>query len=286
AGAAVDFGSSALRQVRGDLQAPWDTVPGEFNHHDRAALARLHEQMPTFAERIDHYLELHNFLDEFDTPRGAVVLFNLDAEVKRDALKHLPHLNEFYNSVAPIVDAESAIIDRAGNFWMRTQFKNGHIRVAFMVRGGQLTPFDSSYKPAGESLDLPTVARGVYRTHASVKVHRLGMTVGLDNLDFQTEFRRDPNSVTFTNSMQSVPTLVAPPGIHKVADMIAGDFLRVLAQGDGGFKAKLSSRRGDDGLFHYAAGITAEFNYSPTLEFLARIGDSIAEKHNAEVRAE
>src|SRR5262249_4915532 len=47
AGAAVDFGSSALRQVRGDLQAPWDTVPGEFNHHDRAALARLHEQMPT-----------------------------------------------------------------------------------------------------------------------------------------------------------------------------------------------------------------------------------------------
>jgi hypothetical protein len=69
-------------------------------------------------------------------------------------------------------------------------------------------------------------------------------------------------------------------------DLIAGDFLRALATGNGGMNSNLTSRRLPNGIYDFSGGVTAQLNYSPTLELLARIGDAIATKHNDRVRAE
>ena len=133
---------------------------------------------------------------------------------------------------------------------------------------------------------LDEITRGGYRTLASGQVTSLAMNFGLANIGFTTDYRRDAGSCTFVNRMNAVPQLVAPPGVHQVMDLVAGDFLRVLATGDGGLNSKLSSRMLPNGVYDFAAGFTAELNYSPTLELLARIGDAIAKEHNDRVRAE
>ncbi|HEY6393780.1 MAG TPA: hypothetical protein VIX12_00110, partial [Candidatus Binataceae bacterium] len=120
----------------------------------------------------------------------------------------------------------------------------------------------------------------------SVHVTNLGMLFGLENIAFRTDYARDADSVEFDNHMEAVPEVVAPVGIHKMAMLVAGEFMRVLAQGNGGLKSWFSSRRTENGMMQYAVGATGEFDYSPTLEFLARIGDRIADAHNDEVRAE
>jgi len=286
ASAVVDLAANALRQIHGDLKAPWDTAPGEFNHHDRAAIERFHHEMPAFAAKLDHYLIFHNLLDEFDGAGGPTVLFNADVEVRMDALKAYPHLYEFYRKVAPVLVAESALQDAAGNYWMITRFDRGRMHLIFMDRNGLLAPFDKDYRAAGESVALQRVEHGSYRTEASVRVYRLGMVFGLDKVGFTTDYRRDGDSLVTMNTMNEVPDLIAPPGIHKVIDLIAGEFLRVLAQGNGGLTSTFASRRTDDGLDRYALGFTGEFEYSPTLEFLARVGDRIADQHNDAVRAD
>jgi hypothetical protein len=285
-GALVDLAAATLRESYGDLKAPWDITPGAFNHHDRAAMDRFHRQMPHLAAKIDEYFKFNNVLDEFESPNGPIVLLNFDAEVKMNALKKYPKLHGFYRKVVPAVTASSAIIDPRGNYWMRTQFERGHIRVTIMDRNGTLTPFNNAWKPAGESVALNQIEHGGYRTIASVFVNSMAMQFGLENISFATDYIRNPEQVVFDNRMNGVPQLVAPPGIHKMMDLIAGQFLRVLAQGNGGTKSKLSSRRLADGLYLWAAGANAELDYSPTLEFLARVGDKIAQEHNEEVRAE
>ncbi|MGH7778210.1 MAG: hypothetical protein ACREQR_00070 [Candidatus Binataceae bacterium] len=286
ASAAVDLAGAALTQVHGDLKSPWDTAAGKFNHHDRAALARFHREMPAFAAKLDHYLIFHNVLDEFDGPGATIVLFNADVEVRMDALKAFPHLYDFYRKVAAVVVAQSAITDAAGNYWMLTRFDRGRMHLTFMDRNGRLTPFDKNFRPAGESIALGRVEHGTYRTEASVRVHRLAMVFGLDKLGFTTDYRRDGDSIVATSTMNEVPQLVAPPGIHKVIDLIAGEFMRVMAQGNGGLTSTFASRRLSDGLDHYALGFSGEFEYSPTLEFLAKVGDAIADQHNEAVRIE
>ena len=285
-GAIVDMTAAMLREVRGDLKPPWDTVEGGFNHHDEAALARFSRDMPALAACIGHYLKINNVLDEFDRSGVPVVLFNLDAEVRTEALRPYPHLYNFYRKVASVVAADSAIIDSHGNYWMRTRFDHGRIRIIFMDRGGTLTPFNAAFAPAGDGVALETIARGEYRTEASIIATRLGMNFGLAQVGFTTDFTRDSDSVAIQNRMNEVPALVAPPGIHKLVDLIAGGFLRALAQGHGGLSAAISSRRQPGGMYRFAAGLHGEFDYSPTLEFLARIGDAIADEHNDEVRAE
>jgi hypothetical protein len=86
--------------------------------------------------------------------------------------------------------------------------------------------------------------------------------------------------------MNTVPELVAPPGIHQVMDLFAGTFLRVLATGHGGPTVHFSSRQLPSGMYQFAGSASAEFHYAPTLAFLARIGDAIANEHDAAVRAE
>jgi hypothetical protein len=86
-GALVDTLADTLREFHGDLKPPWDTAPGAFNHHDRSAMDRFHRQMPHLAAKFDRYFKFNNLLDEFNSPAGPIVLFNVDAEVRVDALK-------------------------------------------------------------------------------------------------------------------------------------------------------------------------------------------------------
>ncbi len=284
-GALVDAFADALREVYGDLNPPWDSAPGAFNHHDRAALDRFHRQMPHLAAKFDHFFKFDNLLDEFNSPAGPIVLLNLDAEVRQDALKKYPLLYDFYRKVVSDV-TKSAILDSHGNFWMREGFDHGHLHFTMMIRNGLLTPFNAAMQPAGDSIALNEIARGSYRTLASVQVTSLGMNFGLADMEFATEYRRGLGSVTFVNHMDAVPQLIAPPGVHQMIDLIVGDFLRVLATGNGGLNTELSSRLLPNGTFDFSAGVTAQLNYSPTLELLARIGDAIASEHNDQVRAE
>jgi hypothetical protein len=285
-GGLVDATSDMLREFHGDLKPPWDSKPGKFNHHDRAALDRFHRQMPHLAEKFDHYFKFNNLLDEFNSPSGPIALFNVDAEVRQDALKKYPLLYDFYRKLVPAVTARSEIVDQQGNYWMRESFDHGHIRLTFMLRNGMLTPFNAAIQPAGASIALDEITHGSYRTQASGLINSLKMNFGLTNISFTTDYRRDANSAVFDNHMNAVPQLIAPPGVHQVMDLIAGEFLRVLATGNGGMNSKLGSRMLPNGNYDFSGGVTAELNYSPTLELLARIGDAIAQAHNDKVRIE
>jgi len=285
-GGLVDTAAAILRETYGDLKPPWDSAPGAFNRHDKAALDRFHRQMPHLAAKYDEYFKFDNVLDEFNSAAGPIVLLNIDAELRMDALKKYPKLHEFFRKLNQAVTESSALTDSRGNFWMRTGFDRGHIRMTLMVQNGRLTPFNAALKPAGESIALGELERGHYHTVSSVQIRSLKMNFGLANMAFATDYSRDANSVSFENRMDAVPELVAPPGIHKVMDMVAGEFLRVMATGNGGLKTELASRRLPDGNFNFAAGFTAQLNYSPTLEMLARVGDAIANAHDEEVRKE
>ena len=141
-------------------------------------------------------------------------------------------------------------------------------------------------QPAGDSVALGEITHGGYRTVASVQITSLRMNFGLTNIGFTTDYRRDAGAVTFDNRMNAVPELVAPPGVHQVMDLVAGDFLHVLATGNGGLSSKIASRQMANGNHDFSGGITAQLNYSPTLEMLARVGDAIASEHNDQVRAQ
>ncbi|HYL59506.1 MAG TPA: hypothetical protein VEU51_11580 [Candidatus Acidoferrales bacterium] len=285
-GAAVDAAAATLREAYGDLHPPWDTAPGAFNTHDRAAMSRFHRQMPHLAAKFDEYFKFDNIVDEFNSPAGPIVLLNVDAEVHEDALKKYPRLYDFYRKVVPAVTARSAVLDARGNYWARSLFDRGHIHGTIMIRNGLLTPFNSAMQPAGESVALNEIQRGGYRTVASVQVTSLKMNFGLDNVSFATQYSRDQGGVTFVNRMIAVPDLIAPTGIHKIMDLVAGEFLHTLATGDGGLTSRLSSRTLPNGWYAFAGGATAELDYSPALELLARIGDAIARQHNEGVRVE
>ena len=285
-GGLVDTAAAILRELYGDLKPPWDSAAGAFNRHDQAALDRFHRQMPHLAAKYDEYFKFDNVIDEFNSAAGPIVLLNIDAEVRQDALKKYPKLYEFVRKLNQAVTESSALTDAHGNFWMRTGFDHGHIRMALMVRNGRLTPFNAALKPAGESIALDELERGHYHTVSSVQIRSMKMDFGLANMAFATDYSRDANSVSFVNRMDAVPELVAPPGIHKVMDMVAGEFLRVMATGNGGMKTELASRRRPDGRYDFAAGFSAQLNYSPTLELLARVGDALANAHDEEVRKE
>ena len=84
--------------------------------------------------------------------------------------------------------------------------------------------------------------------------------------------------------MDSVPQLIAPPGIKQVIGFAADEFLSRLARGHGGMTISLTSGRDAHGVFHIALAFTEELHYSPTLAMLARIGDALVEANDARVR--
>ncbi|HVO26965.1 MAG TPA: hypothetical protein VMW56_25425 [Candidatus Margulisiibacteriota bacterium] len=285
-GALVDVVAAALAECYGDLRPPWDTAPGAFNQHDHAILDRLHRDMPHVATKLHAYLQFHNLLDEFQSPAGPVVLLNLDVEARLDALQKYPRFAAFYRTLAAAVTMQSTVLDADGNEWLRTAFDHGHIRISLMVRDGRLTPFSTSLQPVGEGVRLNAIDHGRYRTLAAVRVTGFYLDFGLANLGFTTTYQRDREAVVFESRMNTVPELVAPPGIRQAIDLIAGTFLHALATGHGGLAVHLTSRRVPSGMYQFAGSAGAELVYAPALALLARIGDALAGKHNADVRAE
>jgi hypothetical protein len=280
----IDFVSALLRFVGGDFKSPWNSTVGVFDHHDRAALDRFHAQLPAFSAKLENYVKFVNVLDEFDGGGKPVVLFNLSADVKADALKPFPALYKFYKSVGPAVVAKASVTDMQGNYLMQTGFEQGRIRVIFMLRDGLLVPFNASYRQAAAApLDLAHMTSMKYRTISSATINRFGMTFGLSDLRFVSIFQRDPEGVQTQTSMESVPRLVAPRGFHRIFDLAAGKYLRTLAQGDGGFKVSFSSRTEGE-RYRYSVAARAELASAPGLKLLARVGDSAADEHSEEVQ--
>jgi hypothetical protein len=283
-GAFVDATSALLTEVYGDLAPPWDSGPGVYNHHDVASRARFRREAPTLDDKFHEYFKYDNILDEFDGAGGPYVLFNFAGEVRAEALKKFPDLYKFYIEVGPTLTIESAMTDDHGHYWMRNGFDRGRVWLTFMVRDGKLSAFDAAYRPVGEPLALDALRHGVNHARTSIHLRRMAMTFGLDNLSFTNYFTRTDSTLSLQARMDAVPQVVAPPGIQQGAELIAGEFMRTVAQGSGGMHSEVRSQTVGDGQIEYSSEVTAEFMYSPALEFFARIGDRIADKHGVKVR--
>ena len=283
-GAIVDSITQMLTSIYGDLAPPWDTAPGAYNHHDVASRERFRREMPTVDDKFHEYFKYNNILDEFDGPSGPYVLFNFVAEVQPRALKKYPDLYRFYNAVGPTLTAAVDVLDDKNHYWMRNGFDRGKVWLIFMVRGGKLSAFDGAYHPVGEPIALGELHHGTNRTHTSIRVRRMAMNFGLDNLSFTNYFTRNDTTVSFDVRMDAVPVVVAPVGIQQGAEFVAGEFMRTIAQGSGGMHSEAASRALGDGTIRFTSEVTAEFIYSPALEFFAKLGDSIADEHDAKVR--
>jgi hypothetical protein len=237
---------------------------------------------------VNHYLQIDNVLDEMMINNAATVLFNIDAHVREGALKPFPKLEHFYNSISSQVEADSVLQDSSGHRWMHTSFDHGRIRVQFMIQHGMLTPMNEALAPAGTPIDLAKIQSGSFVAHQWAKVYRLGMTFGLENVTMVTEFRRNATGARFSNHMSAIPQVIAPPIVNQVMMLLAGEFMRRLATGNGGqgVAGNFGSKQDPRGGSLFSGGISAEFYYSPSLEFLAKVGDAIASAHNEEVREE
>jgi hypothetical protein len=283
-GAIVDAVAASLSEVYGDLAPPWDAAPGAYNHHDEAARARFRRDMPALDAKFHEYFKYDNILDEFSDAGGPIVLFNFIGEVRADALKKFPDLYRFYTDLGPVVTTQFDVMDDKGHYWMRSGFDHGKLRLTFMVRDGKLSAFDAAYHPVGAPLALDALRHGVNHTRTTAQLRRMGMTFGLADVDFTNYFTRDATSVSFRARMETVPEVIAPPGIQQGAELIAGEFMRTVAQGSGGMHGEVASDALDAHTIRFSSDLTAEFMYSPTLEFFAKIGDAIADKHNFRVR--
>lgn len=283
-GAMVDAVAAMLTETYGDLTPPWDTAPGKYDQHDIASRNRFRRELPTLDDKFHEYLTYENILDEFDGPGGPYVLFNFAGEVKPEALKKYIDLYKFYTDVGPDLTTQMDLADGKGNYWMRAGFDRGKLSLTFMVRDGKLSAFDFNYKPVGEAVALDSIRNGINHSHLSAHIRRLGMDFGIDNLNFANYYTRDNTAVVFEGRMEAIPRVIAPAGIEQGAELVAGEFMRELAQGSGGMRSRASSQATRDGSIDFTSAVTAEFIYSPPLEFFAKLGDSIAQGNNEKVR--
>ena len=216
---------------------------------------------------------------------------NLDAQIRPRALERFPHLASFYRHIAPMVSAHSSIDNDQGDRLLDFDFDRGRIRIRFLVCAGALVaarpPFPAGLAaPVGDPVALDQISHGRYRSRTSGRVHRFGMDFGLQNIDFATDYRRERDIVKIESRMTAPPELVAPPGIRQISLLLTGRFMEALARGNHGrgVNARFSSTPTGVGGTLLTWESQAELTYSPMLEFLASIGDSIAQAHNQLVR--
>lgn len=284
AAALIDVAAMSLRETHGDQERLWDVRQGEFNSHDRRALARLRRDAPKLSERLAHYFEIRNLLDVFSTTEGPFVLVNIDARFRSEALKPFPDLSLFYNRLAPRVTIDSNILDQRGNRWLFAGFEHGRIRLVFGLRDGMLVPLNARSLPAADAVDLSQIRRGHWRAVSKITLEQFRTVFGLENIAFTTAYRRTGDTFVLTSHMDSVPQLIAPLEIKPMIRLVADEFLSGLARGHGGTTISLTSGRDAHGVFHVAVEFTGELHYSPTLAMLARIGDAIVEANDVRVR--
>ncbi len=226
--------ADSLGEIYGTLAPPWDERPGVFNQHDRAALARLARDMPALSARIDHYFRVNNLMDEFSDAAGPWVLFNLDLEIRDEALDPFPHLHAFYQGLASRVEAQSVTRDEQGRQWIRAGFVRGRIRLTFMLRRGMLTPMNDQLEPAGPPMTLEQAAARTFHTDSSVSEQGFGLRFGLEGVRFVTAYSNRNGKIRFDGSLTDVPRLIAPPIVRPLTMLLAGQFMDTLAKGNAG----------------------------------------------------
>jgi hypothetical protein len=253
-----------------------------------AAWDRLRRDLPATSERLNHYLKIHNMLDEFADSSGPWVLFNLDAEVRDAALSPFPHLQAFWRELARGLDTQTVIRDRRGRRWMLSGFHYGHIRLTFIMRDGMLAPMDANLKPAGPPMPIERVQDGRWYAESSVSMRRFGMSFGLSGIRFATNYANRESTIRLDSRMDGVPILVAPPVIHRISILLAGQFLETLARGsDGhGASASFSAVPGPQGGTMLDLSLRAELRNAPALALLARMAAAFAPNYGAQERQE
>ncbi|MGO9059506.1 MAG: hypothetical protein ACLQU2_19310 [Candidatus Binataceae bacterium] len=276
------------REIYGSLSPPWDAAPGQFNQHDRAAIARFSRDLPGLWGLAGHYLQIHNLVDEFDDASGSWVLFNLDAEIRDDALAPYPYLHTFYRDFISRTEAKLMVSDDLGRHWLRVGFNRGRITVTFLLRRGMLTPMDDKLRPDGSPLLIEQLAKGHFHTDSSVAAERFGLRFGLDRIRYATTYTNHDGAVEFRIRMAAVPRLIAPPIVHGLTMLIAGQFMQTLAQGNSGrgIATSYSARPDPQGGTILHGTFSGEFRNAPALAMLVRLAGAVTPAHDAEVRAD
>lgn len=277
-----------MREIYGSLAPPWDTTLGQFNEHDRAAMARFARDMPALSGLVGHYLEIHNVLDEFDDRSGPWVTFNLDANIRDDALVPFPYLHDFYRQLWSRLELRWMVTDDTGHEWLRVGLNRGRITVTFIVRRGMLTPMDQATRPAGPPCPLDQIIEGHFTTEASVAQERLGLRFGLAAIRNSTVYSNRDGTVEFHSRMSAVPRLIAPPIVHGLTMLLAGQFMETLARGNSGrgIATSFSASPAPNGGTILHGTFSAEFRQAPALAMLMRLAGAITPAHDAEVRAD
>ena len=279
--------AGGLREIYGSLAPPWDSAPGAFNDHDRAAMARLGRDLPALRAEIERDFAINNLLDEFADRQGPYVLVNLDLRIRATALIPYPHLRRFYQRLTDHVEGYSDTTDASGRRWLHLGFKQGHFHIVFMLRQGRPVPFDDQMRPAGPPLELTALSAGQFQTVTSLWVNRLGVRLGIGELRYTTSYQAAAGRLSLRSRMTTPPVVLAPPGIHGLIMLVAGRFMRTLAQGNGGrgAGAYIIAAPQPEGMM-LSAGMVGEFEYSPALEIIARVGDVIVASNDERVRAD
>ena len=275
-------------EIYGTLAPPWDEKPGVFNQHDDAAIARLQRDLPATFERLEHYLKIHNLLDEFSGPSGPWVLFNLDAEVREATLAPFPHLQAFWHELAGRLDAQTVVRDEMGRRWLLSGLHRGRITLTFILRQGMLAPMDSESEPAGAPLPIEQIRAGHFYAESTVSVERFGMRFGLTGIRFATTYTNREGAIRFDSHMAGVPRLVAPPIIHRLTMLLAGQFLETIAKGNNGRGAStsFSALPGPQGGTMLAGSFSTQLRDAPALALIARMAAAFAPAYDDQVRQE
>ncbi len=280
--------ADSLCQIFGTLAPPWDEPPGVFNQHDRAAMARFARDMPALSVRVDHYFRINNLMDEFSNAAGPWVLFNLDLEIRDEALAPFPYLRAFYHAVASRVEAQSVTRDEQGRQWIRVGLVRGRLSLAFMLRRGMLTPMNDQLEPAGPPMTLEQTAARTFYTDSSISEHGFGLRFGLEGIRFVTAYSNHNGKIRFDGRLTDVPRLIAPPIVRPLTMLLAGQFMKTLAKGDGGHGITTSFTALPDprGGTMVGASFSGEFQASAALALIARLAGAIRPANSSEVRAE
>jgi hypothetical protein len=285
---ALQTGLGFQSEIYGSMAPPWDGLPGVFNQHDHAALGRLQRDLPATAELLNSYFKIYNLLDEFSGPFGPWVLVNLAAAIRPDAMTPFPHLRRFWLDAARHLAVDVVVRDERGRRWIIAGLHRGRITFTFLLQQGMLAPMDGELRPAGPPLAIEQIRAGRFYLDGKVSVQRFGMRMGLSGVRFEFTYNNRGGEYGLDSHMTGVPTLIAPPVVHRLTMLLAGKYLATLAHGNGGhgIATTFSAQPGPQGGTLLSGSIGAELREAPTLALLTRIASALAPDYGSQVREE
>ncbi|HEY2107458.1 MAG TPA: hypothetical protein VGH29_16790, partial [Candidatus Binataceae bacterium] len=127
-----------------------------------------------------------------------------------------------------------------------------------------------------------------FYAESTLSVERFGMRFGMAGIRLATAYSNQGGAINFDSHMTGVPQLLAPPIIHPLTMLLAGEFLETIARGNQGRGASTSFSvlPGPHGGTMLAASVSAEFRNAPALALLAQIAAAFAPSYGEQVREE